>query len=264
MSSTIIGFILAWVFAAYIIQHSIKDLRVLNDVPGFLLIVGCTVAMAYMANTADEAKRIFKAMLEGFKRRVDRKQDIVTEIVTVAKVTDGDPRLLEQQMGSIQQPFFKEGVGLILDRFKPEQIESIMTDRIESHKQFLNKKTHGLKALAKYPPAFGIIACVISLIAVMQKLGGELKAGDLGPSMAIGLVGTLIGLLAANFIIMPLGENSEHRDKAELKEREIILQGVLLLANKETPLYVQEKLNSYLKEEQRVDVLGVGGGGKAA
>lgn len=264
MNSTVIGFILAWIFAGYIIQHSVKDLRVLNDVPGFLLIIGCTVAMALMANTLEESKRIFKAMLDGFKRRVDRKQDIVTEIVTVAKVTNGDPRLLEQQMGSIQQPFFKEGVGLILDRFKPDQIESIMSDRIDNHKLYLQKKTQGLKALAKYPPAFGIVACVVSLIAVMQRLGGELKAGDLGPSMAVGLVGTLIGLLAANFIIMPLGENSEHRDKIELKEREIILQGVLMLANKETPLYVQEKLNSYLKEDKRVDVLGVGGGGKAA
>ncbi|NBO38674.1 hypothetical protein EBU99_08835 [bacterium] len=264
MSSTIIGFILAWVFAGYIIQHSVKDLKVFNDIPGFLLIVGCTIAMAYMANTAEEAKRIFKAMGEGFTRRVDRKQDIVTEIVTVAKVTNGDPRLLEQQLGTIQQAFFKEGVSLILDRFKPEQIESIMSDRIESHKLYLAKKTNGLKALAKYPPAFGIIACVVSLIAVMQRLGGELKAGDLGPSMAVGLVGTLIGLLTANFIIMPLGENADHRDKAELKEREIILQGVMMLATKETPLFVQEKLNSYLKEDKRVDVLGVGGGGKAA
>lgn len=264
MTSTVIGFILAWVFAFYIINHSVKDLKVFNDIPGFLLIVGCTVAMAYMANTAEECKRIFKEILVGFKKRVDRRQDIVTEIVTVAKVTNGDPRLLEQQMGTIQQPFFKEGVGLILDRFKPDQIDSIMSDRIDSHKQWLAKKTMGLKALAKYPPAFGIIACVVSLIAVMQRLGGELKAGDLGPSMAVGLVGTLIGLLAANFIIMPLGENAEHRDKAELKEREIILQGVLMLANKEAPLFVQEKLNSYLKEDQRVDVLGVGGGGKAA
>jgi len=264
MTSTVIGFILAWVFAGYMVGHAIDDLKVLQDWPGLALIVGCTVAMGYMANTADEAKRIWKAMLEGFKKRPDRRQEIVTEIVTVAKVTSGDPRLLEQQMGTIQQPFFKEGVGLILDRFKPEQIESIMTDRIDSHKQWLAKKTMGLKALAKYPPAFGIIACVVSLIAVMQKLGGELQAGDLGPKMAIGLVGTLIGLIAANFIIMPLGENADARDKDELKEREIVLQGVLLLANKETPLYVQEKLNSYLKEEQRVDVLGVGGGANAA
>lgn len=264
MSSTIFGFILAWVSAFYIISHSVKDLKVFNDIPGFLLIIGSTVAMAFMANTFEEVKRIGKAMLDGFKRRTDHKQEIVIEIVTIAKMTSGDPRLLEQQMGTIQQSFFKEGVTLILDRFKPEQIESIMSDRIESHKQYLGKKTNGLRALAKYPPAFGIIACVVSLIAVMQRLGGELKAGDLGPSMAVGLVGTLIGLLAANFIIMPLGENSEHRDKQELKEREIILQGVLMLANKETPLFVQEKLNSYLKEELRVDVLGVGGGGKAA
>lgn len=264
MTSTVIGFIAAWFFAGYIIRHSIKDLSVLNDIPGFLLIVGSTIAMAYISNTAEEAKRIWKAIFDGFKRRVDRRQDIVTEIVTVAKVTNGDARLLEQQMNTIQQPFFKEGVGLILDRFKSEQIDSIMNDRIDSHKLWLAKKTTGLKSLAKYPPAFGVIACVVSLIAVMQRLGGELKAGDLGPSMAIGLVGTLIGLLAANFIIMPLGENSESRDKAEIKEREIILQGVLLLANKETPLYIQEKLNSYLKEEQRVDVLGVGSGIKVA
>lgn len=264
MTSTIIGFILAWVFAGAMIVHAIKDLSVLKDWYGFLLILGCTAAMAYMANTAEEANRIWKAMFAGFKKRVDRRQDIVTEIVTVAKVTNGDPRLLEQQMSTIQHAFFKEGVGLILDRFKPDQIESVMTDRIDSQKQYLGKQTSGLKALSKYPPAFGIIACVVSLIAVMQKLGGELKAGDLGPSMAIGLVGTLIGLLASNFVIMPLGENAEARDKLELKEREIILQGVLLLANKEAPLFVQEKLNSYLKEEKRVDVLGVGGSSKAA
>lgn len=260
MSSTVIGFILAWFFAIFAIRKHVTNWKVFtDDIPGVLLIVGSTIAIAYIGNTAEESKRIWGAVFQAFKRRQDKKQDIVTEIVTVAKVTNGEVRLLEQQMSSIQNPFFKEGVGLILDRFKPDQIESIMTDRIESHRQWLAKKTVGLKGLAKYPPAFGIVACVISLIAVMQKLGGDLKPGELGPAMAVGLVGTLIGLLTANFIIMPLGENAEARDKAELREREVILEGVLLLANKEAPLFVQEKLNSYLKEEQRVDVLGVNG-----
>ena len=260
MSASILGMILSTIFLLQIILHAISDMRVFNDIPGFILIVGCTVSVALCVYTGKDTMHIFKLMLITFKPHVDTNADTVTEIMTLVKETDGDYKRLEGMLGNIKHPFLKEGVQLVVERFESHHIEEILKERVKKAKEEHAHKTNSVKTLAKYPPAFGIMACVIGLISVMQKLGGALGPGELAPSMAVALVGTLIGLVAANFVIMPMGENLQIKADIDIKDRKIIQAAVLMLARKEAALVIQEKLNSYLSADKRVDVLGIGGG----
>jgi chemotaxis protein MotA len=263
MNASILGLILSLAFIGQIIHHSVSDLRVFNDIPGFLLILGSTVAVALITYPGRDVKGIFKILVGVLRNQKDEAPDVVTEIINLVKETDSDPRRLEGALPSIKHPFLREGVALVVDRFDRDQIDTIMRDRMKRAKEISAKKTQSVKTLAKYPPAFGIMACVIGLISVMQKLGGELGPGELAPSMAVALVGTLIGLVASNYVIMPMGEKIALRSEEEGHVRKIIHQATLMLAGREPALVVQEKLNSHLAEEDRVDVLGIGSLSKA-
>ena len=258
MNASVIGLILSIICMVQIILHSVSDLRVFNDIPGFVLILGSTVAVSMITYKGKEVKKVFVLLMSTLKVHDDHSQEVVSEMIALVRDTDSDPKKLEAALSSIKNPFLLEGVALVADRFEPTHIDTIMKERVKKFKEELGHSTQSVKTLAKYPPAFGIMACVIGLISVMQKLGGELGPGELAPSMAVALVGTLIGLVASNYFIMPMGEKLANSTEHEVALRKIIHQGVMMIAARESPLVVQEKLNSYLSEDKRVDVLGIG------
>ncbi len=263
MSASIVGLLLSIVFMGYMVTHAVSDLRVFNDIPGFLLICGSTVAVALMIYTGKDTGNIFKLMAKAFKSHKDTNVETTAEVINLVKESDGDVRRLEQLVSGIKHPFLREGIQLIIERFEPMHIDEIMNQRFKKTKEEHAYSVNSVSTLAKYPPAFGIMACVIGLISVMQKLGGDLGPGELAPSMAVALVGTLIGLITANYVIMPLGENLKVKADIDIRDRKIILAGVSMIARRESALLIQEKLNSHLPEDNRVDVLGVGGGAPA-
>jgi chemotaxis protein MotA len=261
MSATLVGLILSLVFIVQIIWYTVSDLRVFNDIPGFLLIIGSTVSVALCIYTGKDTAQIFKLMLQTLRPHKETNPETVSEIINLAKDTDGELKRLESFLPTVHHPFLREGVQLIIDRFQFDHIEEIMSMRIRKAREDQVHRINSVKTLAKYPPAFGIMACVIGLISVMQKLGGTLGPGELAPSMAVALVGTLIGLITSNFIIMPMGENLQVKWANNQRDLKIIKTGVLLLAMREPTLVIQEKLNSYLDEDKRVDLIGAGGSG---
>jgi chemotaxis protein MotA len=258
MNASVIGLVLSIVCMLQIVLHAVTDLRVFNDIPGLILIIGSTVAVALITYKGKEVKYATGLLIGTLKTHPDESPNVVSEIIALVRDTDADPKKLEGVMGGVKNSFLQEGVALIVDRFEPHHIDSIMKERNKKFKEDMAHRTQSVKTLAKYPPAFGIMACVLGLISVMQKLGGDLGPGELAPSMAVALVGTLIGLIASNYFIMPMGEKIAINAEHDLHTRKIIHQGIMMMAYRESALVVQEKLNSYLSEENRVDVLGIG------
>jgi chemotaxis protein MotA len=103
----------------------------------------------------------------------------------------------------------------------------------------------------------GLLATVLSLVTLLEGLGGA-KAGmsSLGPSMAVGLVGTLYGIVLSNLFFSPIAENLSIKSALDTKNRQIAMVGILLLQAQESALVVQESLNAMLDVGQRIDLLG--------
>jgi chemotaxis protein MotA len=262
MNASVIGLLLAMICMTQAVLVYVTDLRVFNDIPGIVMIIGSTFAVALTSYKGKEVKHAVSLLFGALKAHHDHAPDVVSEMIALVRDTDSDPKKLEGAMSGIKDPFLLEGVGLLVDRFEIQHVDTILKDRTKKLKEDRAHQTQSVKTLAKYPPAFGIMACVLGLISVMQKLGGDLGPGELAPSMAVALVGTLIGLITANYFIMPMGEKIAICAEHEVHTRKIIHQGVLMMAYRESPLVVQEKLNSFLSEDQRVDVLGIGSASK--
>ena len=173
MNASAIGIVLSLIFIGQIVHHAVQDLRVFNDIPGFILILGSTVAVALITYSARDVKGIGSLMMSVFRSQEDEAPKVVTEAITLVKETDGDPRRLESVMASVKHPFLLEGVSLVVDRFDRDQIDIVMRDRTKRTKEDWARKTQSVKNLAKYPPAFGIMACVIGLISGPRSHGRQ-------------------------------------------------------------------------------------------
>lgn len=276
MGSAVFGFLVAFgvVFGAII--HVLGGTRTLSteglmfiDWGGAVIVFGGTLAAAFITFSAREVFSIGRICIAVLRKNVDDAPELVRRFIVLVRETRGDPRAIEQVLGSVDDPFLRDALQLMVDRHDVVKIDQILRERIRAQQERDESTANILRTLAKYPPALGIVGTVVGLIALLTKLGNGLEAENLGPAMAVGLVATLYGLALTNFVLTPMSENLALKSVKETTKRQIVLTGIVALKNGESALFIQEALNSYLAPSKRVDVLGVGGqsngrGGRAA
>jgi len=69
--------------------------------------------------------------------------------------------------------------------------------------------------------------------------------------MAIALTTTLYGTLLANIFFVPVAEKIRRRTDYEVLVRVIHMNGIIMLAEKRHPLYVENRLNSLIEPKKR-------------
>jgi chemotaxis protein MotA len=72
----------------------------------------------------------------------------------------------------------------------------------------------------------------------------------IGKGMALALLTTLYGILLANFLFFPLSKKLSEYAKAEATVLNIILEGILDIADQKTSRSISHRLNSYLDINQ--------------
>jgi chemotaxis protein MotA len=155
---------------------------------------------------------------------------------------------LEEQIGQVSDAFIKKGIMLVVDGVDPQVVRSVLeTDSDLSGRRHDDGITV-MESLASFCPAFGMIGTLIGLIAALGNLS---DASQLGPAVAVAFITTFYGAVFANLIFSPLAKKLKQKNKLELTTREIIVEGVLSIQAGENPRIVREKLESFLEPKQR-------------
>ena len=248
--------LLVTVLPIFIMAH---NRAIFVSLEGILVVMGGTVGIALSSYPMHRVKLLLRCMFSVTRREIDNSQVIAKEIIALAQVTQGERGLLQAQVDTIVYPFLKDGVLLILDKLDENLVE-LLEDRIATKQRDDDSMIAMIKGLSRFPPALGLLATVLSLVTLLQGLGGSNSGmANLGPSMAVGLVGTLYGIVLANLVLSPIAENLAVKSTLEIQNRQLAMLGLLLLSQKKSPLLVQESVNSLLAPHERVDVLGVEG-----
>jgi chemotaxis protein MotA len=104
------------------------------------------------------------------------------------------------------------------------------------------------EAAGGYAPTIGIIGAVLGLIHVMENLADPSK---LGGGIAVAFVATVYGVGAANLFFLPLASKIKLKLKEEAGSRNVIIMGLVGLAQGENPRLLQEKLEGVLPLSER-------------
>ncbi len=214
------------------------------DVGSVFVVFGGVLGATIASYSSEQLKSVRQAVGIAMKReKLDIDADI-DNIISIANVARRDGLLaLEEMTDSMQDPFLKKGIMLVVDGSDPELIQSIMETDLALTKERHANNRGVLDSMAAYAPAFGMIGTLIGLINMLKSLN---DMSSLGSNMSVALVTTFYGSMLANLLFSPLSKRLKTVGNLEYLRKELILEGILAIQNGENPRAIKEKLYAFL------------------
>ena len=155
---------------------------------------------------------------------------------------------LEKEIKNIEHPFLKKALTMAVDGVEPKIMREAMETELAYQDEYGKISSKVFQAAGGYAPTIGILGAVLGLIHVMENLNDPSK---LGSGIAVAFVATVYGVGAANLFFLPVSTKLALRHAEGLVINEMILEGVVALSTGENPRLIEEKLTTYLSEEQK-------------
>ena len=142
-------------------------------------------------------------------------------------------------------PFVRKGLQLLVDGNEPETIRSIMEVDLSAKEQWDLHAAKVFEAMGGYSPTIGILGAVMGLIHVMNNLTDPSK---LGVGIATAFVATIYGVGLANLFFLPIANKLKNIIFHQSQFRELIIEGIIAIAQGENPRNIETKLRGYLNQ----------------
>ena len=139
--------------------------------------------------------------------------------------------------------FSKSGLMMLADGSEPETLRNVLeveVSTLESRNLLAAKVFEGFGG---YAPTIGIIGAVMGLIHVMENLSDP---AALGPGIAVAFVATNYGVGLANLVFLPMANKLKTVIGSQAQYRELIIDGLVAIAEGENPRNIDSKLRGYL------------------
>ena len=157
----------------------------------------------------------------------------------------GTPALEQEAKKAVRgDKFLKFGIDMVVSGYTGEEVREIMTNTIETTFGRNTVQVQILKNMGTAAPAFGMIGTLVGLIIMLDNMGGD--PSSLGKGLAVALLTTLYGVLFARIIFIPAATKILQREEIVRFRNYLIAEGLALLADKKSPRYIQDRMNSYL------------------
>jgi chemotaxis protein MotA len=150
---------------------------------------------------------------------------------------------LEQVIESEPDPFVKKALQLLVDGSEPDEISSVMDVELHVREHADTTAAKVFEGMGVYSPTLGIIGAVLGLMAVLQNLGDPTK---LGHGIAAAFTATVYGIGLANLFFLPVAAKLKVIIQRQTQLREMVIEGMLSIAQGENPRAIESKLQGYL------------------
>ena len=135
-------------------------------------------------------------------------------------------------------------IDIVLSGYKPDNVRELLTNTIESAFERATLRVQVLENMAATAPAFGMIGTLVGLVIMLSNL--EADPTNIGEGLAIALLTTLYGVLAARLVFQPAGTKVLHREEIVRMRNYIMLELFVMLAEERRPRYINDRLRSFL------------------
>lgn len=156
---------------------------------------------------------------------------------------------LEDSLEEVEDPFLRDGLQMVVDGLEVETVRALLDTRIETDELDANEPAEIWDAVGGYAPTLGVLGAVMGLIHVMLHLHGSGNA--IGEGIAAAFVATLYGVGSANLIFIPIGKRIARSVEEQARHREMIVAGLVLLAEGTNSQKLRTQLDGYISERTK-------------
>ena len=173
----------------------------------------------------------------------------VAELVGYAEKARRDGLLaLDEQLATVEDPFTKKGLQLVVDGTDPELVADVLDAENRAMKKRHAEMVQPWDKAGGYAPTMGIIGTVFGLVHVLENLSAP---ATLGPAISSAFIATLLGVASANVFYLPISSRLKQLTASEMHFREMTLEGILAIQSGDNPRVVAEKLMAYVPPAKR-------------
>jgi chemotaxis protein MotA len=150
---------------------------------------------------------------------------------------------LEPILDQERDPFVRKALQLVVDGSEPEALRAVMEVELSTREHADTAGAKVFEGMGIYAPTLGIIGAVLGLMAVMQNLADPSK---LGQGIAAAFTATVYGIGLANLFFLPVAAKLKGTIASQTQVREMVIEGMLSIAQGENPRSIESKLQGYL------------------
>lgn len=255
--STIIGVLFGFGLFLGAVVMSTDNYMAFLDVPSLAMVFGGSIAVAFMSYQARYVVLGMKGIGQMFKKPTALRESLNKEIKQLIEwgyAIQGQKGVvvLEKAAGDVSDPLMKFGVTCVAMRYTPEDVKGILSTFVESAYERNSVSADVLKGMGATAPAFGMMGTLVGLVTMLQGLDSD--PSQIGPGMAVALLTTLYGVLFARLIFLPAAEKLQQKEDIMRFRNLLVVEGMVMLAETQSPRFMQDKLNSYLDPSIQFDI----------
>ncbi len=212
--------------------------------PAAIIVIGGTLGAAMLQTPWIQMRRAFSIAPWVFNPPPQLFDDALQRIVRWAVAARKEGLLgLETMAESEKDQFAQKGLQLLVDGSETESIRRVLETELVVKEQRDLDAVKFFECMGGYSPTIGIIGAVMGLIHVMRNLADP---NELGPGIAIAFVATIYGVGFANLFLIPIANKIKACIYQQSQYRELIVEGIISIAEGENPRSIEVKLESYL------------------
>ncbi len=220
------------------------------DIPSVLIVVGGSIGALMISFKPSQMKNFVKVFMIAVKPPQEDLGELIKKLVEFATKARKDGILaLESEVNSEPNEFLKKGLSMAIDGSEPDTIRELL--EIEMEQTSTRHKVNGsiFNNWAGLAGAMGMVGTLIGLVAMLLNMADP---SAIGPSMAVALLTTMYGAIIGNVFGTPIYNILTIRNDEETQVKEMILAGIMSIQSGDAPRVLEAKLLSYLAPNERI------------
>jgi chemotaxis protein MotA len=246
--ATLIGFLTAFGLVGFGIASGV-GLGAFIDTQSLLIVLGGTLGATLINYPLAQVLGAIGVAKKAFTYKLIDAKTVITQMADFSNRARREGILaLEEAAASVDNPFLKKGIQLAVDGEDPQAIENILDTEISYLKDRHRLGAEIFSTMAAFAPALGLVGTLIGLVGMLQNMDDP---STIGPSMAVALLTTFYGAIFANLIFAPISGKLKTRSTEEVLIWELTREGVLAISAGDNPRMVEQRLNAFLAPKLR-------------
>jgi chemotaxis protein MotA len=247
------GFVLLTIVVS--IALSARSLLPLFSLEGLLIVAGGVIAVAFMSFQKEDVHHALKAIKAMFRHESHGQDNLAYDMMKIVAwasvIKERGMRSLESTVkkSGIVDPFITYGLNMVVSEYTPDEVRAMMETAANACYQRDSAPVDVLHAMASHAPAFGMVGTLVGMVAMLCNLGDSMAS--VGPSLAVSFLSTLYGVISARMFYLPAAARLQHEIDSRRFRYHLITEGMVMLVGNKSPMYIQDRLNSFLRPETR-------------
>jgi chemotaxis protein MotA len=220
------------------------------NIVSFLVVSSGTIGAAFLSFPYERIKNAYKVALNSYKKDIINSPDHIVNILLdiSVRLRSNGILSLEKLEKTTQISFLKNGLGLLVDGYREDEIRSILHNEIYYFKIRRQHSERVFRTMALLAPGFGIAGSIIGLIGMLYGVG---DTGVILKTIPIALTSTLYGIVFSYYILVPVAENIYSKTQQELYLQSIMTDGIIEIGQEQNLYKLEKRLSSFLTPSAR-------------